>query len=259
MYYIFDGTYYGWLTCVFEAFERREFDARLISKDKYMPDMFALDRNITTSSDKAMRVSKGLAKHLDKKSSMDFYRAFLFEDETVWQAAFYLCIEIFRGNTTILSNYGNDAVLKFSEALHKVSRERHRMKAFVRFQRAADGMFFAVVEPDFNVLPLIITFFKNRYTDQPWIIYDLKRKYGIYWDKIRVTEVELNQGDTTAMLQCSTIVSLDSQEEYYMNLWQQYFKSTNIKARRNMKLHLRHVPKRYWKYLPEKQFGNIKS
>jgi len=43
------------------------------------------------------------------------------------------------------------------------------------------------------------------------------------------------------------------QEFEFQTLWQDYFKSTNIVSRKNMKLHIRHVPKRYWKYLSEKQ------
>ncbi|NGM72282.1 TIGR03915 family putative DNA repair protein [Sphingobacterium sp. SGL-16] len=255
MYYIFDGTYYGWLCCVFEAFERKDFSVKPITKELYLPDIFAEDIYIHTDSEKAVRVLKGLQERVGKNTALDFFRSFLFESPEVWQAAFYLCIQIFKGNKEILNNYGDDAVMKFSDALRKVSRERHRMKAFVRFQQSSDGLFFAVVEPDFNVLPLITTFFKNRYTDQPWIIYDLKRNYGIYWDKVSVTEVVLNTADVKDMVHSSTVVSLDAQEEYYKNLWQQYFKSTNIVARKNMKLHLRHVPRRYWKYLPEKDFG----
>ena len=253
MYYIFDGTYYGWLCCVFEAFERKDFSVKPITKELYLPDIFAEDIYIHTDSAKASRVLKGLQERVGKNIALDFFRAFLFESPEVWQAAFYLCIQIFKGNKDILSNFGNDAVMKFSDALRKVSRERHRMKAFVRFQQSSDGLYFAVFEPDFNVLPLIISFFKNRYTDQAWIIYDLKRNYGIYWDKINITEVELNAAEVKDMVNTSTVVSLDEQEEYYKNLWQQYFKSTNIVARKNMKLHLRHVPRRYWKYLPEKQ------
>jgi probable DNA metabolism protein len=45
----------------------------------------------------------------------------------------------------------------------------------------------------------------------------------------------------------------DEKESLYQELWKQYFDSVDIKARRNMKLHIQHVPKRYWKYLVEKQ------
>ncbi|MES2689093.1 MAG: DUF4130 domain-containing protein, partial [Bacteroidota bacterium] len=47
-------------------------------------------------------------------------------------------------------------------------------------------------------------------------------------------------------------ISVDEHEEWYRQLWAGYFKHTNIPSRKNIKLHLQHVPKRYWKYLPEK-------
>ena len=43
------------------------------------------------------------------------------------------------------------------------------------------------------------------------------------------------------------------EEAQYETLWKDYFKSTNIEERVNMALHIKHVPKRYWKYLSEKQ------
>jgi len=39
----------------------------------------------------------------------------------------------------------------------------------------------------------------------------------------------------------------------YQKLWSEYFDHTNIKERKNTKLHTQHVPKRYWKYLTEKK------
>ena len=40
----------------------------------------------------------------------------------------------------------------------------------------------AIVQPDFNVLPLIEKHFRERYADQRWLIYDVRRKYGLYYD-----------------------------------------------------------------------------
>ena len=48
--------------------------------------------------------------------------------------------------------------------------------------------------------------------------------------------------------------SVFTDEEFeYQDLWNNYFKSTNIKSRINKKLHTQHIPKRYWKYLSEKK------
>jgi probable DNA metabolism protein len=149
---------------------------------------------------------------------------------------------------TLLKNFGDEDVLYFSQTLKKVSRERHRMKAFIRFSKGSDGLYFAVIEPDFNVLPLIIAFFRNRYADQAWLIYDTKRNYGILYDKNTCSEVQLEQGVQDSLSPVVPI-ALDAQ---YEGLWKAYFQAVNIPARKNMKLHLRHVPRRYWKFLPEK-------
>lgn len=68
--------------------------------------------------------------------------------------------------------------------------EQLRMKQFIRFQKAKDGTYLAVVSPDHNVLPLITSHFQDRFGDQSWLIYDAKRRYGYYYDGkvvIRIT------------------------------------------------------------------------
>ena len=135
----------------------------------------------------------------------------------------------------------------------KVHREKHRMEAFIRFKKSADGMFFAIIHPDYNVIPLLANHFKNRYADQPWIIYDKKRKYGIHYDLNSVREISIQQIDSKTALTKSDEILIDEKENLYQQLWKDYFKSTNITERKNTKLHVQHVPKRYWRYLTEKK------
>lgn len=159
-------------------------------------------------------------------------------------------------HSKVYQNYGHPAVLGVSQIAKSVSREKHRMEAFVRFKKTAEGIFFAVIDPDFNVLPLISPHFKSRYADQRWMIYDEKRRYGLFYDLSRVHEVKLANATNKSMIEqaqlTDTSITLDAQEALYDQLWKDYFKSTNIVERRNIKLHLQHVPKRYWKYLTEK-------
>lgn len=252
MTYIFDGSFMGLFTALFEAFERREFSVNIIAEQYYQPQFFGEERHISAESAKAQRVLKGLEKHTSSAQVGQVWRAFLSEDARVQQAIFDVAIEIFRSKRDVFKNFGNPKVIAFSQALQKVNREAHRMKAFVRFQRSNDGLFVAVVEPDFNVLPLISTFFKNRYGDQAWLIFDKKRRYGLHYDLQHVTEVVVSAAESKALVRATDGVEVDPDDSHYSQLWQSYFDSTNIKARKNMKLHLRHVPKRYWKYLPEK-------
>lgn len=254
MNYLFDGTYNGFLCCVFECFEYKDSNVILQTEgdDAAQTLLFSSSKTIITDISKSKRVQTGLQRHLGKSLTMDFFRVFLSEDRKAWAAAFRIICQLFSGQHNILQNYWDDEVLYFKQTLKKVSRERHRMKAFVRFSQSSDGLFFAFIEPDFNVLPLIVTFFRNRYADQQWLIYDIKRKYGLLYDKLDVMEVKLSQEEKHAMT-TDAVITLSKKEEHFQNLWKRYYQSTNIEARRNMKLHLQYVPKRYWKYLVEKQ------
>ncbi len=192
MIYLFDGSYVGFLCCVFESFERKEFDVTPLTTNRYQGNFFHEKRDIISDSHKAKRVLDGLRKRLVKRTE-DFFKAFLSEDQEAWRSSLFLIQQIFRIGETILSNYGNQDVLYFSQTLKKISRERHRMKAFTRFQKTSNGLYYAVIEPDFNVLPLISDFFRKRYADQPWLIYDVKRTYGLLYDKGSVSEVKLSE------------------------------------------------------------------
>jgi probable DNA metabolism protein len=50
----------------------------------------------------------------------------------------------------------------------------------------------------------------------------------------------------------NVVAAFGEDESAYQYLWKNYFTSVNIVSRKNTKLHLRHIPKRYWKYLTEK-------
>ncbi|WP_322790524.1 TIGR03915 family putative DNA repair protein [Tenacibaculum tangerinum] len=152
----------------------------------------------------------------------------------------------------IEKDYSNDTVLKIAKLRKSVGREKHRMEAFVRFKLTKDNIYFANIEPDFNVLPLIAKHFKSRYADQKWLIYDIKRKYGLFYnlDSVEIIELEFDKSFDFSKTS-DKIFTVEELE--FQQLWKDYFKSTNIASRKNTKLHTQHVPKRYWKYLSEKQ------
>lgn len=144
-------------------------------------------------------------------------------------------------------------MLWIAQTARRVWREKHRMEAFVRFQELGDGMYYAVIEPDFDVLPLIAKHFRSRYADQRWLIYDARRKKGLHYDPVSEqlsdVDIELREGSRGSPEK----EMLSQSEAGYQQLWKDYFKSTGIDARKNPVLHLKHVPHRYWKNLIEKQ------
>lgn len=84
------------------------------------------------------------------------------------------------------------------------------------------------------------------------MIYDTKRHYGIFYNKEKTDFITFEDDNRLKFKQLNENV-LDESEPDYQILWKSYFDSVNIQERKNVKLHLQHVPKRYWKYLSEKR------
>lgn len=248
---LFDGTFPGLLTAVFEVYEYKLNDVRLATAESN-PVLFGQQREVVTDAGKARRVWQGVAGCISTEARQQLYQAYLSEEETMPQTLLTYFQYAFFRQTNVHEDFSHPAVLAIHQAVRKVYREKHRMEAFVRFNQTADGLYYSVVEPDFNVLPLIAEHFEKRYADQRWVIYDSRRKYGIYYDLISVQVVEMDF--SANMLQGKdTSAAWDEKEAGFQRLWQQYFNSVNIAARKNTALHIRHMPLRYWKYLPEKQ------
>ncbi len=252
--FIYDGTYQGLFTAIFEIYERKCKDASIVKENNLEALVFFDNIRIYTDAEKATRVMKGLRKKVSQECFTNIYRCYLSELKGIENTILQFVQYAFSSEQNIEDNFGNSAVLDVAQTARKVGREKHRFEAFVRFESIGETFFYAPIDPDYNVLPLIVPHFKRRYADQDWIIYDTKRKYGVHYD--RQTE-QVNEAvidftiDTTDLT--PTGILFDPDEKLYQNLWKNYFKSVNIPIRKNMKLHLQHVPKRYWKYLVEKK------
>jgi len=248
---IYDGSFNGFLTAVFIAFEEKIHVVDIQKNSISQKGLFSDTETIFTNLDKAKRVWNGIQA---KSSSAikNIYFAYMSENKGIELLLYRYVRKLFASSSSIHSDYSDGIVLKISQLAKSVGREKHRMEAFVRFQLTKDEIYFANIEPDFDVLPLISKHFRSRYADQQWIIYDVKRKYGLYYnlERVEIISLDLQEVHSNSIKRNPTF---DNQEYDYQELWNNYFKSTNIKSRINKKLHTQHVPKRYWKYLSEKK------
>ena len=248
---LYDGSFEGFLTCVFEVYERKLELVTIKKNTETQSSLFGQSEDVITDLKKSKRVWKGLGKKTSSVGRMRLIYAFLSEHEDIADILLRYIQHVFKNKDMVDSDFGNVDILKVSQLAKSVGREKHRMEAFVRFRLTKDNLYFATVEPDFNVLPLIQKHFKARYADQKWMIYDLKRNYGIYYDLKKVEFIQMELPENFDATKTSEDFFAD-EELQFQNLWHDYFQSTNIESRKNMKLHVRHVPKRYWKYLSEK-------
>ena len=215
--YVYDGTFEGLLSAVFEAYERRVFPDVLQAEGEMLPLFYDQLVTVTTDSTRAERVWRALQKKLS--------RAALGIVLSVWQ----------------------------SELPEALAAERERVIQFVRFRKAADGTYFALIEPKYNVLASAVSYFRDRFADQLWLIYDCRRRFGYYYDLQDVREVAFSEEDALRFSGKAADGLLAADERLFQQLWQTYFRSISIRERANPRLHRKELPVRFWKYLTEKQ------
>jgi len=253
--YMFDGTMDGLLTAVFDAFALHEQPEQLLKTGDALPLFCERTYLVTTDEEKARRVWVGLEKQLSREAMKLISVSWLSELPELPTPLFRYVCKVFRQGD-ISRNFADPDVLTVTNIARRVLHEQLRMKQFIRFQKAKDGTYLAVVSPDHNVLPLITDHFCDRFNDQSWLIYDAKRHYGFYYNDCKVIRITFE--DEASVPFNLTNGKLDEEvlsgdDQLLQNLWRTYFKAICIKERMNPRKQLQDMPRRYWKYMTEKQ------
>lgn len=249
----YDKTFEGLLTVVFDAYYRRTFPDVLLAESEPLPLFVDDSFTVIADEEKSTRVWTGLQKKLSTSALSCITTCWLSELPYIDMLLFRYIRKAIDSRQSIEVNFADPDVLELAQIWKKVCAERRRMLQFVRFQKAADGTFFAAFEPMYNVLALAIPHFKDRFSDQKWIIYDLKRSYGYYYDLNTVEEITLETEAAHLVSGMLDETQMAEDEKLFQEMWKTYFKSIAIKERINPKLHKQNMPVRYWKHLTEKQ------
>ncbi len=249
----YDKTFEGLLCVVFDAFSRKSFPEFLIGENDPEPLFTEECYVVTTDENNSKRVWDALEKKLSKTACRMLWAAWLSEEPDSDNLLFrYICKNL-KSNVSLEMNFNDPDIMEMVQLAKKVRRESGHIRQFVRFQKAADNMYFAPVAPQYNSLPLSLGYFKDRFADQQWVIYDMKRKYGFYYDLKKVEEITLD-GEASHLITGKLDESLMAEDEkLFQELWKGYFKALTIKERINLKLQRQHMPRKFWKYITEKQ------
>ena len=158
-----------------------------------------------------------------------------------WALLYRVLWRLVRGGERALLEVDSDPDVHRLRMMEKaVSRDAHKMKAFVRFRRVErDGEehFVAWHRPDHRVLRRVAPFFAQRFPSMRWSV--LTPDASAHWDLERlsfgpgVPRSEAPEGDVL--------------EE----LWAGYYAPTFNPARLNLRAMRAEMPKKHWATLPE--------
>lgn len=252
--FTYDNTFEGFLSCVFFAYEHKIQPDLILSDTKQKPLFFDHTYHIVTEEEKSNRVWNKLNIILSSFARRMLFSVWLSELPDMEMLLFrYICKNI-NSPSSIELNFGDPDVVQVSKIAKKVSSEARKIIQFVRFQQTKDNIYFAPITPKFNVISMATKHFKKRFADQEWIIYDTKRRYGLYYDLDTINEVTFDKRILDAFT--TGLISDDKTSEneiFFREIWKTYFEHLTIKERLNLKLQKQKMPVRFWKYIIEMQ------
>lgn len=239
MKYIYDGSFNGLLTVIFDGYNNLENCE--ITKNEYEIGFLNDFVKIKTDRSKANRVKSGII--------TKFSNSFLREITVVFRSDYEKKEEVI--SKTIKGMYKNgfnylhspnDNPVMFKKLVKYVYGENHTYKGLLRFRDVEEGFLYGQIRPKNDILDLLTPHFTRRLPNEKFIIHDVGRDlFALYEDGF----VDYFENED--------IEFKDSkEEEFFKNAWIKFYDSVSIKERENKKLMINNMPKYHWEFLPER-------
>lgn len=254
--YIYDGSFEGWLTTVGMA-KSHPGKVQNIVADDVQQDLFSEKIFIETDDERAERIFKYLCQKYSEDVVMDVLYGFLSEAEGIELHLFRYLLQLWTRGERAVQNFADESVAAVRRTREQVAHEILRFQGFVRFRQLKNGVYYAPISPDANIIQMLAPHFSARFSDQSWVIHDTKRNTGLYYDGSQcryLCNVEISPGTVAACREGATnfMDILASGEGDLQKLWKEYHRAVAIEERVNPRSQRQRMPVRYWRYLVEK-------
>ncbi len=237
--YCYDGTWRGFLCCVFACFERREVPAGIQSGEAEQQSLYPA-RRIDTDPGRAGRVETWLRRDLGKEVYGLAREGFLTDLPEKEMHIVHLLRLACRLGALAASAHGDRSVAQLRAEVQALRSEAHLLTGFVRFTEHA-GVLTSVISPKHQVLHRLGAHFSRRFPGERIVIYDDTHGLLLWcengrWNVARGRAVFPPPG---------------AQEEQWRALWKKFYRAVSIEGRYNPRCRATHMPKRYWNHMTE--------
>ena len=196
--YLYDGTYAGFLTCVFDSFRHREEPADFTPFDQAAASFYP-QRAVETHREKARRVYRSLDQ-FGREGKRWAVRGFLtcLEERELWLWRFYQLG--FEEKSAVSRDLTHPVVDTVRKAVRHLEEEAHLLTGFVRFSEL-DGVLAGEISPKNRVLPLLRPHFCGRYPQEQFLLYDKTHREALIhvpgrWSILPMEEFQMGRAGT---------------------------------------------------------------
>lgn len=230
----YDGTFQGFLTCVFESYAHKEEPVCFLAP---WDDRYTLWETRRVEADEALarRVWQGVTRNISPAAGQLVYRGFLtcLEEREchLWRFLRYG----FQRGSGVMADLGDSRVDILRKAVQHLNEEAHLYTGFVRFSDH-NGVLIGEIQPKNRVLPLLRVHFTQRFNTEQLILYDRTHREALVYCPGQWAIVPMEDFVPGPP---------DEREAAYRRLWQRFFQTVAIEGRYNPRCQNTNLPKRY--------------
>ena len=240
--YEYDGSFAGFLTCVFEAYARKEEPACFLTHQDGRVTLWPA-RAVDTDDQKARRVYRSLDRSMGLQAKRLVTYGFLTcleeRELRLWE---FLRLGYERG-PSVMRDLTDPRVSVLLKAVRHLTNEAHLLKGFTRFSDQG-GVLAGEITPKNRALPLLRPHFAARYPGETIILYDRTHREALFCQKGNWAIVPLEQ---------FSLAPPEGGELDWRALWRRFYDTIAIEGRYNPRCRMTHMPKRYWDTMTEFQ------
>lgn len=240
--YIYDGTFEGLLTIVFDSFIKKVIPLGIVSKEDVEPNFLNSFLEFSTDYEKSARIFNGIVKNISYDTLYNCYYAFLSDVKNKEINILKYLLNGFVVGPKIETMLSIDFVFNVHSMRKKMLGEAHKLKGLLRFIEIKDNLFYASIHPSNNVIENLGHHFIRRLPAQNFIIHDKIRNIAFIYNGKEYQIVDAS----SLKIDC-----ISAEEEKYEDLWRAFFTTIAIKERTNPRLQMQFMPKKYWQDLIE--------
>lgn len=238
--YSYDGTFDGFLCCVFTSYAQKETPVDIVNLRNMQPGLLPC-YHVAVNAAQAQRVRASIPAKMGANALEFLQHAFLSclpQKELHMLNFMYLG---YREGSRVLSMLANDTVNVLKKAVQQTTHEAHLYSGFVRFS-IHNGFMLASIKPTSSVLPLLGPHFAERFPNEQFLIYDETHRQVCIYARGRFhvsNDVKME------------MPAPDADEKAYRKLWRMFYETIAVEGRENYECRRTLMPKRYWDRMTE--------